>query len=139
MLSKGNETDATANIATTSFTSSGTISALMLKMSSIEWIVYIRASNHILYSLSEMKQYIELNEKYSKQVNLSIGGQVPISHIGESSVLKDKSMKDMLFTQDFKYNLLLVSQLTKSPICGILFFSNFCIFQKVCIEKVGIS
>lgn len=83
-----------------------------------------------------MKQYIELNEKYSKQVNLSIGGQVPISHIGESSVLEDKTVKDVLFIPYFKYNLVSVSQLTRIPECGVLFFLYSAFFRKYLLESI---
>lgn len=55
MLNKGNETDAIANIATTSFSSSGIISVLMSNISSTEWIINTGAPNHMVQSLSLLK------------------------------------------------------------------------------------
>lgn len=90
----------------------------------------------MVHTLSLLKHYSALYGKDSKQVNLPTGSQVPISHAGESSVLGDKTVTDVLFLPDFKYNLLSASQLTKGLKYGVLFFPDFFIFQEIYIGKV---
>ena len=62
------------------------------------------------------------------KVNFPTGAQVAINHVGDSLILKDKLVKDVLYILDFQYNLLSVSQLTKQLKCAVLFFPDFCIF-----------
>ena len=97
MLRKGKskEVDTMANVATAGV--SGTSGA----------------SNHMVHNFGLMSQSTNLDVQGGMRVNLPTGDQVSISHIGESLILKDKVVKDVLFVPEFKYNLLSVSQLTK--------------------------
>lgn len=52
-----------------------------------------------------------------------------VSHSGNTTVLKDQNISDVLFIPYFKYNLLFVSQITKELQCLVAFFPDFCIFQ----------
>ena len=56
-----------------------------------------------------MKQCTNLGSRNDMKVNLPTGAQVAISHVGDSLVLKDKLVKDVLFIPDFQYDLLFVS------------------------------
>ncbi|WMV19222.1 hypothetical protein MTR67_012607 [Solanum verrucosum] len=69
-----------ANIATTS--TSGTVTALMSDVVNYNWIVDTDASNHMVYNLSMMNQHKDLRDQGTLKVNLPIGGQVPIGHVG---------------------------------------------------------
>ncbi|KAG5569834.1 hypothetical protein H5410_059600 [Solanum commersonii] len=94
MLSKGNEVDTVANIATTN--TSDTLTALMSEMVNCNWIIDTGASNHMVHNIGLMTQCTDLGDKNNKKVNLHTGGQVPISHIGDSLVLKDKILYAVL-------------------------------------------
>ena len=63
----------------------------------------------MVHSLILMKQCTDLGFKSDMKVNFSTGAQVAISHVGDSLVLKDKLVKDVLFIPDFQYDLLFVS------------------------------
>ena len=131
MLRKGKskEVDIMANVATAGVSgTSGNFTALMSDMSHINWIIDIGASNHMVHNFGLMSQSANLDVQGGMRVNLPTGDQVSISHIGESLVLKDKVVKDVLFVPEFKYNLLSVSQLTKLLKCAVVFFPDFCIF-----------
>ena len=110
------------------------ITSLMSDLVDSNWIVDTADSNHIVHNISLMNQYTELGDKSNMHVNLPKGSQASISHIGESLVLTDKTMKDVLFLPEFKYNLLFISQLTKS--LQMLFFPDFCVFQDLSNGKV---
>ena len=90
----------------------------------------------MVHSLNLMKQCTDLGSRNDMKVNLPIGAQVAISHVGDSLILKDKLVKDVLYIPDFQYNLLSVSQLTKQLKCGILFFPEFCVFQDLFSGRV---
>ena len=128
MLRKGKskEVDIMANVATAGVSgTSGKITALMSDMSQINWIIDTGASNHMVHNFGLMSQSANLDVQGGMRVNLPTGDQVSISHIGESLVLKDKVVKDVLFVPEFKYNLLSVSQLTKQLKCAAIFFPDF--------------
>lgn len=122
-----------ANVATTS--TAGIITDLMYDVVNSNWIIETGASNHMFHNPSLMHQYTDLGAKRNMSVNLPTGGQVPISHIGESLVLKEKTVRDVLFILDFKHNLLFISQQTKQ-LQFVLLFSDFCIFQDLSNERV---
>ena len=63
----------------------------------------------MVHSLILMKQCTDLGFKSDMKVNFPTGAQVAISHVGDSLVLKDKLVKDVLFIPDFQYDLLFVS------------------------------
>uniref|UniRef100_M1CZ13 Polyprotein n=1 Tax=Solanum tuberosum TaxID=4113 RepID=M1CZ13_SOLTU len=133
MPSKGNEVDTVANIANAN--TSDTLTALMSEM--VNWIIDTGASNHMVHNIGLMTQCTDLGDKNNKKVNLHTGGQVPISHIGDSLVLKDKIVHDVLFIPEFKYNLLSVSQLTKQLRCVVLYFPEKCIIGSLQWEGTG--
>ena len=101
----------------------------MSNMSHVKWIIDTGASNHMVHNFSLMSQSTNPDAQGGMKVNLPTGDQVSIIHVGESLVLKDKLVKDVLFVPEFKYNLLSVSQLTKQLKCAVVFFPDFCIFQ----------
>ena len=100
MLRKGKskEVDTMANVATAGVSgTSGNITALMSDMSHINWIIDTGASNHMVHNFGLMSQSTNLDVQGGMRVNLPTGDHVSISHIGESLVLKDKVVKDVLF------------------------------------------
>lgn len=98
LLSKGKEVDTMANVAT--FGTTGIATTLMSDIINSNWIVDTSASNHMVHSLTLIDQYKELGAKGDIKVNLPTSGQVPISHVGESLILKDKIVNDVLFIHD---------------------------------------
>ncbi|XP_027769615.1 LOW QUALITY PROTEIN: ABC transporter B family member 15-like [Solanum pennellii] len=89
MLSKGKEVDYSVNVATTS--TSGIHIALMTDVVNANWIIDTGASNHMVHNLSLISQSTDLGDKRQMNVNLPTGDQVPITHVGESILLKDKT------------------------------------------------
>lgn len=126
--------DTSANVATTNAIS--IITTLISDVVISHWIIDTGASNHMIHSLRLMNQYKYLDDKQFLKVNLPTGSQVPISHIGESLVLKNKLPKEVLFRPEFNYNLLSVSQFTKQLQCVVLFFPDFYIFQELFSGRV---
>ena len=137
MLSKGKgkEVDSMANVATASSSgTSGTFTTLMSDMAHTNWIIDTGASNHMVHCMNLMKHCTDLEGRIDMKVNLPTGAQVAISHVGDSLILKDKLVKDVLYILDFQYNLLSVSQLTKQLKCAVLFSLTYVSFR---ISSVG--
>lgn len=85
----------------------------------------------MVHNRSLLTKTKEVNHEYGNKVNLPTGEQVNISHMGESSILKDRVVHDVLYIPDFKYKLLSVSKITKELCCVVVFFPDFCIFQDI--------
>ncbi|XP_075107038.1 uncharacterized protein LOC142180020 [Nicotiana tabacum] len=64
-------------------------------------------------------------------IQLPIGNAVSISHIGSTYIVRGQTISNVLHIPDFKYNLLSVSKLTKEMRWAVMFFPEFCIFQKL--------
>ncbi|XP_019232509.1 PREDICTED: uncharacterized protein LOC109213202 [Nicotiana attenuata] len=81
----------------------------------------------------QYQQIVQLLNKSAEEGSSSkaaaAGNVVTVSHSGNTTVLKDHNISDVLFIPDFKYTLLSVSQLTKELQCLVAFFPDFCIFQ----------
>lgn len=104
---KGKTTETTASIATAP-NSLGIITALMSNMTNNSLIVDTGASNNMVHNLNVLNQCKELTNGNTTKVNLPTGGQVSIIHICNSIVFKDKTVHNVLFIPEFKYNQLSV-------------------------------
>ncbi|XP_019266625.1 PREDICTED: uncharacterized protein LOC109244052 [Nicotiana attenuata] len=87
--------------------------ALMSHLIDQNWIVDIVASNHMVHSLDLLDEYEELIGNDRNKVHLPTGEQIAITHKGVASFFKDNPVQNILHIPDFKYNLLLVSKITK--------------------------
>lgn len=57
------------------------------------------------------------------------GGKAEITSVGDAVILKNYKLENVLHVPDFKFNLLLVSKITKQLSCVALFFPDFYVFQ----------
>lgn len=89
------------------------------------WVLDSGATHHITSS--------PLDNLYSTTcptfVSLPTGAHTPISSIGNFSLSPHLTLSNVLSVPDFKFNLLSVSQLTKTLNCVVSFFPTFCTFQ----------
>jgi len=100
-----------------------------------EWIIDTGASNHMI-SHKEMLNFKKPVTAYHKQVYLPNGGTVEVSHIGSCDLMDGRSVKNVLYIPDFRYNLLSVSKITKELQCSVQFFPDCCVFQDLSSGKV---
>nr|XP_016500616.1 PREDICTED: uncharacterized protein LOC107819056 [Nicotiana tabacum] len=126
MLSKGNEEglESSAKLVVV-----GTLITLMSNYIKHNWNIDTGASNHMTSNLDALTSCQAIPSSKRCTIQLPTGNVVYVSYKGTSSVLRNKSISNVLYIPDFRYNLLLVSQLTKELQCTVAFFPEFCIFQ----------
>ncbi|XP_019267553.1 PREDICTED: uncharacterized protein LOC109244848 [Nicotiana attenuata] len=129
MLNNAKQVDTVANSATMSIT--GTITALMSHLVTNNWIIDTGATNHMAHNLNLLSNIRKLSDSDQNSVQLPNGENVIISHTGDLSLSKDKSVHHVLYIPDFKFNLMSVSKITKELRCLVAFFPDFCIFQEL--------
>ncbi|OIT27399.1 hypothetical protein A4A49_57151, partial [Nicotiana attenuata] len=115
MLSKGKEGEPVANAAQVGTTG---------------------ATNHMVHQLGLLHKFKELSQMGKNKVHLPTGEQVTITKTGESHIFQDKTIGEVLYIPEFKYNLLSVSKITKELQCCAAFFPDFCVFQELSSGKV---
>ena len=91
------------------------------------WIIDTGASNHICSSLSLFTEYSACTSL--SFVQLPDGSRAGVTHTGSISFSANFHLKNVFYIPSFKYNLLSVSQLTKSLKCLVSFYDSHCIFQ----------
>lgn len=69
-------------------------------------------------------------------VQVPTGSKYSITHTGEVVVLKNHTLKNVLYIPDIKFNLLSVSKITKELCCSVNFYPEFFIFQRLYNGKV---
>nr|XP_016446556.1 PREDICTED: uncharacterized protein LOC107771645 [Nicotiana tabacum] len=123
-----------ANSATMNTT--GTITYLMSHLVSNNWIIDTGVTNYMAHNLNLLSNIRKLSDIDQNSVQLLNGEKVIISHTGDLSLFKDKSVHHVLYILDFKFNLMSVSKITKELRCLVAFFPDFCIFQELFTGKV---
>lgn len=116
--------------------SAGNASVPSLNACRKEWIIDTGASNHMI---SHKEMLNTANKRIvieDKKVYLPNGDTVDVSHIGSCEIMDGKTLTNVLYIPDFRFNLLSVSRLTKELQCSVSFFPNFCIFQDLSSGKV---
>nr|XP_016498339.1 PREDICTED: uncharacterized protein LOC107817075 [Nicotiana tabacum] len=134
ILNKGKDVEPVANSTTTRITDN--THAFMSSLVNHKWIIDTGASNHMVHSLNLLDSYKELSETDKNKVYLPTGEKVIITHTGICSFFRDKKVQNILHIPEFKYNLLLVSKITKELRCMVAFFPDFCVFQELFSGKV---
>ena len=103
------------------------LACTILTCLSASWIIDSDASNHICISLSFFSSYSTVHKGIS--VQFPDVSHAPVTHIGIFHYSSSLILKDVFHIISFKFNLLSISQLTKSSNCDVLFSSSQCIFQ----------
>ncbi|OIT19232.1 hypothetical protein A4A49_57131, partial [Nicotiana attenuata] len=114
----------------------GIPTALMSNLGDHNWIVDTGATNHMVHQLGLLHKFKELSQMSKNKVHLPTGEQVTIIETGESHIFQDKTIGEVLYIPEFKYNLLSVSKITKELQCCAAFFPDFCVFQELSSGKV---
>ncbi|KAJ8621389.1 hypothetical protein MRB53_029918 [Persea americana] len=96
------------------------------------WIIDSACSDHITFDASKIQ-----NLKSSSQKNITTADGSESSIIGEGtlSITENLNLDTVLVVPDLKYNLLSVSQITKSLSCVVIFWPNFCVFKSIQTRK----
>lgn len=102
------------------------------------WIIDSGATNHMCSS-SEILQSSSPNTSLST-VQMADGSTATITRIGSTSINPSLHLDNIFLIPSFKFNLLSVSQLTKSLNCSVTFFSDHCVFQDLTTKKtIGVG
>lgn len=94
---------------------------LCLFLSTINWIVDTRATNHMSYSLDSFKTSYHVSNMY---VQLHIGIKLKVSHVRSIQLYPDLVIIDVLFVPKFHFNLFLVSRLTHTKSQCLIFIGE---------------
>lgn len=77
-----------------------------------------------------------LEKQQDSRVQVPTGDKSNIENVGNAVILGSHKITNVLHVPDFKFNLLLVSKLTKKLLCSVCCFPNFCVFQGLYNGKV---
>ena len=95
------------------------------------WILDTGATDHIVHSLS---LFTHITSPISTFVQLPNREKVTVTHIGTIQVTSTLKLENILCVPSFNFNLISVSQLTKTLSCCLVFLSNLCFIQDL-VEK----
>jgi len=108
-----------------------------LVSSSSKWVIDSGATDHMTGDkgiLSLFKPYKNLQNLPS--VTLADGSTTSVIGSGTISPKSSLSLSSVLCLPNFSFNLLSVSQITKSLNCCVLFFFDLCLFQDLMTGKI---
>ncbi|KAG6718014.1 hypothetical protein I3842_04G129500 [Carya illinoinensis] len=91
-----------------------------------EWVIDTGATDHMVHSISLFQSFKPVHNSFVKLPN---GFSAPVTHVGSVRLLPQLVLHNVLCIPPFHFNLLSVSQLTKSSPCCINFFHDSCIIQ----------
>ena len=101
------------------------------------WVLDIGATDHIVHSV---KLITKITSSISSFVQLPNGERVVVTHIGTIQVTTSLVLENVLCVPAFTFNLISVSQLTKSLSCYFVFLSNLCFIQDIsCWKTIGVG
>lgn len=96
--------------------------------SEVKWIIDIGESEHMVNYINMLTNTTKiLSESSNGKFYLPIGDCASVSHVGNSQVCKGFRSEKYCIFQNFKYNLLSVSKMTKELNCCSIFYLNFCL------------
>lgn len=95
------------------------------------WIIDSWATCHMSLTLENLNNVNDLNKNVGRRVHLPNGQTTLVTHSGRYGELDN-----VLVVFEFKYDLLLVSQLTRQLQCSVCSNPEFCIFQDLSNREV---
>lgn len=116
----------------------GITTCLMSNNFTQDWIIDSGATHHTITDNHSLTKSQVLDKSHKNQVHLPIGEKVDISHIGETSLFDNRSVKNVLHVPDFKFSLLSVSKITRKLSCFVSFYPDLCVFQDLFSGKVKV-
>ena len=87
------------------------------------WVLNTGATNHIVHSLT---LFTHITSSISTFVQFPNGEKVVVTCIGTIQVTLTLILENVLCVPSFTFNLIFVSQLTKTLSCCLVFLSNLC-------------
>ncbi|OIT20479.1 hypothetical protein A4A49_40152 [Nicotiana attenuata] len=94
-----------------------------------DWIVDSGATHHISSTLDLMNDVRRVDDRTQDKVTLTNGVTTKIEHVGSSYLSDFDKLENVLHVPDFKFNLMLVSKLTRDLKCAATFLPTLCVFQ----------
>ncbi|XP_075082933.1 uncharacterized protein LOC142166938 [Nicotiana tabacum] len=101
-----------------------------------DWIIDTGATNHMVADMYLLDKSTIVQTQYPKRVFMPNGGVTHVTHTKASTLASRNTITNVFYISQFKFNLLLVSKLTKELRCLVAFFPDFCIFQELFTGKV---
>lgn len=95
------------------------------------WIVDTGATNHMVSQLDMFIRGSMIKLEVSKSVYLPNGNTTQVTHVGSCSLSDRSIISNVFYLPEFKYNVILVSKLTKELGCSVTFFPNCCVFKEL--------
>ena len=92
------------------------------------WVLDMGATDHIVHSVD---LFTKITSSITSFVQLPNGERVVVTHIGTIQVTSSLILENVLCVPYFTFNLISISQLTKSLSCCFIFLSNLCFIQAV--------
>lgn len=111
----------------------GMASLLSINRHDNTWILDTGATNHMTHNKNWLSK---IQKAGNARVQLPNGKFYNVESIGHYKFLDNKALDNVLHIPNFKFNLLLVSKLTKDLSCYVIFFPKFVILQDLLSGKV---
>ena len=94
--------------------------------SSTDWVIDTGATDHMIYSIT---YFTSITSTLNTNVNLPNGKSALVTHIGTVKITEKLVLYNVLCVPSFNFNIISVSQLSKSIFCCLIFFCNMCFIQ----------
>ena len=95
------------------------------------------ATDHIIHSVD---MFTKITNSITSFVQLPNGERVVVTHIGTIQITPSLVLENVLCVPSFTFNLISISQLTKSLSCCCIFLSNMCFIQALsCWKTIGMG
>ena len=101
------------------------------------WVLDTGATDHIVHSVD---LFTKITSSITSFVQLPNGERVVVTHIGTIQLTSSLILENVLCVPSFTFNLISISQLTKSLSCCFIFLSNVCFIQALsCWKTIGVG
>ena len=90
------------------------------------WIMDTGAIDYMVHSVS---QFTSITSIVNTCVYLPNGDQALVTHVGTMHISSTLVLNEVLCVLSFGFNLILVSKLTKTLFCCLIFLGNCCFIQ----------
>ena len=94
--------------------------------SSTDWVIDTGATDHMIHSIT---YFSSITSTLNTHVNLPNGESALVTHIGTVKITEKLVLYNVLCVPSFNFNIISVSQLSKSIFCCLIFFCNMCFIQ----------
>lgn len=100
-----------------------------------EWIIEFGAAHHISSSLNLLEQGRPVYNSSKNKVYLLTEDKENVTRVGATTILKEVLVINVLYVPEFKFNLLVVSKLSKELSCSVNFSLIFVYFTTFTVAE----